>query len=114
MLPPDDRSTPCNSKQLAQLLQLEAGPEFQLLGPGIYFFLGGTMTGKSAAIKKILVERDRLIDFQIQGKDSTWREAPLRKPFITQALFGTRTRLANSNIQACILNSIALRERKSS
>ena len=42
----------------------EDGSGFVLMGPGVYYFLGGTMSGKSTTIREFLLERNELIAFQ--------------------------------------------------
>ena len=37
---------------------------FMLMGPGVYYFLGGTMSGKSTTIRDLSLQRDELIAFQ--------------------------------------------------
>ena len=38
---------------------------FVLMGPRVYYFLGGTMSGKSTTIRDLLLQRNKLIAFRI-------------------------------------------------
>ena len=50
----------------------EGGSGFVLMGPGVYYFLGSAMSGKSTAIRDLLLQRDELIAFQHAGGKIRW------------------------------------------